>query len=267
MATYVVGDVQGCFLTFQNLLAEIKFDDRVDKIILLGDVINRGPRSLPMLRFLQAHASSIQMVLGNHEIFAIALALGAIKTTRVHTLQDLLAASDKFDLIDFLRAQPFMRQIDDAVFVHAGIMPTISVDKAMQDASALTKILMGKNASKFLKRFYEKIPTSLKPDAGKKRSLRFALAYFTLLRMCESPSAMDLSYSGELDKAPKRLKPWFSLRNDANYTIYFGHWAALGFYKHQSYICLDSGCVWGNKLSAMRLSDHKLIQIANLDKS
>ncbi len=266
MATYVVGDVQGCFLTFQKLLAEIKFDDKVDKLILLGDVINRGPHSLPMLRFLKAHTSSIQMILGNHEIFAIALGLDAIKTSRAHTLQDLLTASDKLDLINFLRAQPLLYCIDNAVFVHAGILPAIPLPQAVKAASDLQHILMSDRASKFLARFYEKMPVSHKPQAKQKRSLRLALAYFTLIRMCESENVMDLSYNGVLDKAPKRLKPWFTMRNDGDYVLYFGHWAALGFYKYQRYICLDSGCVWGNKLTAMRIDDKKVFQVANIDK-
>ncbi len=266
MATYVVGDVQGCFLTFQKLLAEIKFDEKTDKLILVGDVINRGPHSLPMLRFLKAHAASMQMVLGNHEIFAIALALDAVKIRRAHTLQDLLSASDKNELINFLRAQPLLRQIGNNIFVHAGILPIVSLDDAMQSASEISQILQSDKAAKFLARYFEKIPTGHKHGAKRKRSLRLALAYFTLLRMCESADVMDLSYNSVLENAPTRLKPWFHLRNDGHYTFYFGHWAALGFYKYQRYICLDSGCVWGNKLTAIRLSDQKLIQVDNIDK-
>lgn len=266
MATYVVGDVQGCFLTFQKLLFEIKFDEKVDKLILLGDVINRGPHSLPMLRFLKTHSSSMQMVLGNHEIFALALALDAIKTNRTHTLHDLLTANDKIELIEFLRAQPLLHQIDSSIFVHAGIMPSVTIDEAKNAAVDLHRLLVSNKAAKFLTQFYEKIPLVHKPNAGRKRKLRFALAYFTLLRMCEGPHTIDLSYTGVLENAPKKLKPWFTLRNDLTNTIYFGHWAALGFYRYQRYFCLDSGCVWGNKLTAVRISDQKIYQIATQDK-
>lgn len=266
MATYVVGDVQGCFLTFQKLLSDIKFDENTDKLMLLGDVINRGPHSLPMLRFLKSHQSSMEMILGNHEIFAIALALEAVKTNRAHTLRDLLDASDLFELIDYLRTQPLLRQIGNNIFVHAGILPVVSINEAITSANELSHMLMSDKATKFLSRYYEKIPTLKKPEAGTKRSMRLALAYFTLLRMCESPDSMDLSYSGVLEKAPKTLKPWFTLRNDTNLNIFFGHWAALGFYQYQRYTCLDSGCVWGNKLTALRLSDQKIFQVANIDK-
>lgn len=266
MATYVVGDVQGCFLTFRKLLEDIQFDDKIDKLVLLGDVINRGPHSLPMLRFLKDHQSSIEMVLGNHEIFAIALALNAIKTNRAHTLQDLLEASDKSDLINFLRSQPLLRQMDNNIFVHAGILPAITIDEAKKTANDLSHMLKSNQAQKFLARYYEKIPTLKKTKSGPKRSLRLALAYFTLLRMCETANSMDLTYSGALDKAPKNFKPWFTMRNDGNFNIFFGHWAALGFYQYQRYVCLDSGCVWGNKLTAVRLPDQKIFQIANIDK-
>lgn len=265
MAIYVVGDVQGCFLTFQQLLADIEFDEQVDRMILLGDVINRGPHSLSMLRFLGAHQSSMQMVLGNHEVFAIALALDATKSSRAHTLHDLLAAPDKDELINFLRIQPFIRQIDDAIFVHAGIMPSVSIETALQDAAVLSQMLMSDEAASFLKRYFEKIPTVYKPDGGPRRQLRYTLAYLTLLRMCESPTDMDLSYNGDLAKAPSRLRPWFTLRNDPNNSIFFGHWAALGLHKFNQYYCLDSGCVWGNKLTAIRLSDQKLWQVDNID--
>lgn len=266
MATYAVGDVQGCFLTFQKLLAEIKFDAAVDKLMLLGDVINRGPLSLETLRFVKEHASSIHMVLGNHELYAIGLSLGAARANRTHTLQDIFAAPDRAELIEFLRAQPLLRRIDNAIFVHAGILPVVTIEHAITEANELSALLQSAKASKFLRRFYEKTPTAQKLNGSRKRRLRLALAYFTLLRMCENAGTMNHSYNGEPDKAPRGLRPWFHLRNDSNYTFYFGHWAALGFYKYHNYICLDSGCVWNNKLTAIRLSDHKIFQVTNIDK-
>jgi|SRR5579871_470457 len=265
MAIYVIGDVQGCFLTLQKLLNEINFNDKNDELIFLGDVINRGPKSLEVLRLIKNHPASMKMVLGNHEVFAIALSLGAIKPNRPHTLDPLLAAKDKDELINFLRKQPFIIKRKADVFLHAGILPSDSLEQAIENAKQISEILNSGKAKKFLERFYEKIPTLQKNSLGPKRMLRLTLAYLTLIRMCDSPISMDLNYNGTLDKAPKRLRPWFDFRDDPAVTIYFGHWAALGLYQKDNYVCLDSGCVWGNKLTAIRLDDRKIFQVDNCE--
>lgn len=263
MATYVIGDVQGCFLSFQKLLSEIKFDKKNDKLMLLGDAINRGPDSLEMLRFIKAHESCIDLILGNHEIFAIALYFGVQKTNKPHTLQALMAAPDKEELITWLRSRPLIKRMGNNVFVHAGILPVVSIDEAMSNAQAISAILQSDKAKKFLQRFYEKTPTTYTEDLTGKKLLRLTLAYLTLIRTCETASIMDLDYNGVLEKAPRRLKPWFFLRDDRDINIFFGHWAALGIFQHNGYFCLDSGCSWGNQLSAMRLSDRVLFQVEN----
>ncbi len=265
MAVYAIGDVQGCFLTLQRLLNEINFDEKNDELIFLGDVINRGPNSLEVLRLIRNHEASMKMVLGNHEIFAMALMLGAIEPHRSHTLQPLIEAPDKELLINFLRSQPLVIERESNLFVHAGILPSQCLEQAKKNAIAISDILKSDKAKKFLERFYEKIPSSEKDSLGPKRTLRLTLAYLTLIRMCDSPSSMELSYNGTLDKAPKKLKPWFELRDDGNITVYFGHWAALGLYQKKNYYCLDSGCVWGNRLSAIRISDKKLFQVTNCE--
>lgn len=263
MATYVIGDVQGCFLSFQKLLGEIQFNPRNDNLILLGDTINRGPNSLEMLRFVKAHESSIDLVLGNHEIFAIALALDVHKNSKPHTLHELMSARDRDELITWLRSRPLIKRSGHNIFVHAGILPAVSVADAMRHAQAISAILRGDKAKKFLQRFYEKTPTTYSETLGEKKLLRLTLAYLTLLRACESATVMDLNYTGTLEKIPRKLKPWFFLRDDRDVNIFFGHWAALGIFQYNGYYCLDSGCSWGNQLSAMRLSDRMLFQVEN----
>ena len=212
MAVYAIGDVQGCFLTLEKLLNVINFNEKNDEIIFLGDVVNRGPRSLEVLNLIMSHSESMKMVLGNHEIFAIALSLGAIEPNRPHTLQALLKAPDRDAIMFFLRKQPFIIKRNHAVFVHAGILPCHSVDVALEYAGRLSLILTSDEASGFLERFYVKIPESYKDTQSEIHKLRLVLAYLTLLRMCSSETTMDLSYKGAVDKAPKRLKPWFELR-------------------------------------------------------
>lgn len=214
-----------------------------------------------MLRFMIDHESSIKLILGNHEIFAIAMGIDAYDGQRSHTLQGLLRSEDKLQLITWLRKQPLLIRQGQNIFVHAGILPAISIEEAQESAENLSAILKSDRAPKFLRRYYQRTPSVWKNNKKPKRHLRLSLAYLTLLRMCRSPEEMDLKYNGGLDGAPKDLFPWFSLRDDPGVEIYFGHWAALGIYHHRQYHCLDSGCVWGGKLSALRLEDQKLFQV------
>lgn len=262
MATYLIGDVQGCYLTLKKLLGTIAFDGAHDSIIFLGDLINRGPRSLETLRLVKSNPS-MNMVLGNHEIFAISIGMKAIKNPRPHTLDEVFKAPDAMELIDWLRSRPLMIRKGSDIFVHAGILPAVSIFEAEQKAEELTQIIGGEKAAKFLKRYYENTPKILEPDMRPKKSLRLALSYLTLIRMCVGKGVMD-NYNGSPKKAQKNLTPWFMLRDDPE-SVYFGHWAALGVYQHKNYYCLDSGCVWNGKLSALRLEDQRLFQVDHCD--
>lgn len=264
MATYVIGDVQGCYLTLMNLLKKISFDKSLDRIIFLGDLINRGPRSLETLRLVMDHDASMQMILGNHEIFAISTAIGALKSGRSHTLDQVFSAKDAKKLIDWLRSRPLLIKEGQNIFVHAGILPAIPLDDALEKALEVSQIIKGPKGEKFLRRFHEKTPKRLTSDMRPKKYLRLTLSYLTLIRMCENPRVMA-DYTGPLDKAPSHLSPWFALRDDKEYSIYFGHWAALGLYRYKNYQCLDSGSVWGEKLSALRLEDQTVFQVGYAD--
>src|SRR5437879_4685564 len=262
MATYVIGDIQGCFDTFQSLLLRIKFQPNQDKLILLGDVINRGPKSLEVLRFIIQHENIISMVLGNHEIFALALMLGAIepKSPPTHTLEALFLASDRSDLINWLRSRPIIIKDKNNIFVHAGILPSWTVDQALDLATQVHEKLVGLDPANFLKEYFENINNNTNnPD------ISLALASFTLMRLVSSKSEINLNYSGTLQNIPDNLEPWFKLRDDKATDIFFGHWAALGVYNYKNYHCLDSGCGWGRCLSALRLEDRMLFQVDNCD--
>lgn len=265
MATYVIGDVQGCFLTLQALLKKINFDSSKDKLIFLGDIINRGSHSLEMLRFLFQHQDCMTTVLGNHEIFALALYLGAIKESRPHTLSALFLAPDGAELMEWLRHRPLIVQKEEHIFVHAGILPAVRMDDALLFAKLVEEKIRGPEAGQFLTKFYQKRAFNLKLCDSKKKLMRLTLSYLTLMRMCDTKFTLNLGYTGGLSKAPKDLKPWFKLRDNEPYKIYFGHWAALGFYVYKNYMCLDSGCVWGNQLSAWHMEEKRLIQVANAE--
>ncbi len=265
MASYVIGDVQGCFLTLQALLKKINFDSTKDRAIFLGDVVNRGVNSLETLRFIYRNQNSMALVLGNHEIFALALYLGSIKDNRPHTLHALFAAEDAKELMAWLQERPLIMQKGENIFVHAGILPAVSVHEALVHADLIHQKIRGPSVKKFLAKFYEKRISNLKTCDSPKKMTRMALSYLTLMRMCETKNSMDLSYTGGLNKAPKNLKPWFKWREEEPYNIYFGHWAALGFFSYKNYKCLDSGCAWGNQLSAWNIEEQRLIQVNNVE--
>lgn len=263
MSTYVIGDIQGCFLTMQKLLSIISFDQQKDRLILLGDVVNRGPSSLEVLRFIIANRDSISMVLGNHDILAIALFLGAVD--RPHTMQALLASPEAPQIIDWLRHQPLMILRDERLFVHAGVLPSMSIEDALKQARLAEERLRGPHARTFLTQFYEGRSASYQKIDSLDPSIK-ALLSSTLIRMCTAEGVM-VSYDGDLAHAPEGLFPWFTLQDRPELSIYFGHWAALGLYRYKNNFCLDSGCVWGNKLSALRLEDQKIFQAENCENS
>lgn len=259
MATYVVGDIQGCFKTFQSLLRRLKFKPHYDKLIVLGDFINRGPRSLEIIRYIIEHEEHISVVLGNHEIFALAIMLGVLETKSQHTLHELLTAPDRAKIIDWLQARPLLIRQENNLFVHAGLLPSWSIEQATNWALIIQEKLASTHARSFLSNYFSlKKTDQLSGDS-------LALASLTRMRMCVSNNMIDLSYTGGLTNAPKDLKPWFMLRDDGEAKIYFGHWAALGFYNYRNYHCLDSGCGWGRSLSALDLEDHVLFQVDNCD--
>ena len=259
MATYVVGDIQGCFNTFQSLLVRINFKPPKDRLIVLGDAMNRGPRSLEVLRYIMQHEEYMSIILGNHEIFAIALMLGALSPAHAqkHTLQALLEAPEAPKLVKWLQSRPILIAQENNLFVHAGLLPDWSIACARVYALQIQEKLMSTDAESFLREYFLKPPEKL--------SISSALASFTRMRMCVSKSIMDLSYAGTLADAPAGLKPWFMLRDDGDTKIFFGHWAALGLYNYKNYYCLDSGCGWGRRLTALCLEDRALFQVDNCD--
>jgi bis(5'-nucleosyl)-tetraphosphatase (symmetrical) len=264
MASYVIGDIQGCFETFLSLLNLINFNHDADQAILLGDVINRGPQSLEVLRFVRKHEKSINIVLGNHEIYAIALALGAQEGTK-HTLHALLEAHDASDIFHWLRRQPLVIKKDQVLCVHAGIYPNLSINEALNYGERVHDILVSHHAKEFLSNYFSHKIITPKLCKTPDEQARFYLASFTLMRTCNFDGTLDLSFSGVPADAAYGCSPWFMLRPDDRQEIFFGHWAALGLHRYKNYYCLDSGCGWGKPLSALRLEDYQLFQVDNCE--
>lgn len=262
MTLYAVGDVQGCFDGFIKLIKKINFDPKQDQIILLGDTINRGHQSIEMIRFIMNNPN-IKMVLGNHEIYVIALYLNAIENKETHTVSSILNAKDNDKIFAFLRKQPLLRRYDNNIFVHAGILPSVSITQAIKDAKQVGKIINSSKAKEFLSRFFLHIPQQMSKN-NLEEKLKLTLSYLCYMRMCRSDNTLDLKYKGSPIHARTDIKPWFDLRDKNNHNIFFGHWAALGVFSKPGFYCLDSGYVWGNKLTAMRIDDKKIFQVSNV---
>lgn len=243
MATYVVGDVQGCFITLERLLARIDFDASRDRLWLVGDIVNRGPNSLDVLRFARDLEDRAVVVLGNHDLHLIARSRGEREPKRRDTFDDVLEAPDCDELVEWLAKRPLLHREDEIVMVHAGLLPGWTLDEAAS---------LAKKAEK-------KLRDDMDRRLGK--ALRTAVDVFTRIRTCNKAGEMDLDFAGPPEDAPKGYRPWFELAeipDDA--TVLFGHWASLGLHLGTNAIGLDTGCVWGGALTALRLEDRKLFQ-------
>ena len=255
MATYAVGDVQGCLEPLKCLLDRVNFDPSQDQLWLVGDLVNRGPQSLETLRFLYAMRESVVTVLGNHDLHLLAIANHAARVKKKDTLRDILAAPDRDDLLFWLRQQPLMHH--DAQrnisMVHAGIPPQWTIADALARADEMHRVLQDDSLLiPYLDGMYGDHPTQWNDDLAGIERLRVITNYFTRMRVCTATGVLDLNGKDGVNSAPAGFAPWFSHpeRLTKNDTILFGHWAALeGRCPAPNTIALDTGCVWGGKMS------------------
>lgn len=260
MSTFAIGDVQGCFQPLLALLQKIEFDAARDTLWFTGDLVNRGPQSLEVLRFVRDLGEKHQTVLGNHDLHLLAVTLGVRKPHAGDTLDTILDAPDRDELLQWLKCRPMLVQHPELNYVmtHAGIAPSWTLAKAKQLAQEVETMLRGENWQAFFPHMYGNQPDHWSDDLAGYDRLRCIINYFTRMRFCRSDGSLDLSYKGTIaDKHPD-LTPWFEVepRLNADVKIIFGHWAALGgIVNAPNLFALDTGCVWGNKLTAMRLED------------
>lgn len=261
MSTYAIGDIQGCFDELQQLLTLIQFDEAKDTLWFTGDLVNRGPYSLEVLRFIKALGERHITVLGNHDLHLLAVAYGVKSLHKDDTLDAILAAPDKQELLDWLRHRPVLHhdKAKDCVMVHAGLAPPWTLNQAKLLAQEVEATLRGKTPEFFFQHMYGNQPDHWDVNLAGVERLRCIVNYLTRMRFCYADGRLDLSYKGEIAGKPKDLFPWFDVeRVNANVKIIFGHWAALGGKTDAPNVyALDTGCVWGNRLTAMRLEDEK----------
>jgi bis(5'-nucleosyl)-tetraphosphatase (symmetrical) len=262
MATYAIGDVHGCFDTLQRLLRRIQYDRRQDRLWLVGDLVNRGPRSLDVLRWAVAEEDRSVVVLGNHDLHLLGRAWGVSPRKRRDTLDELLDAPDLDDLLEWLRRRPLFHSEDGWSLVHAGLFPAWSLEKAERLAREVEERLQGDAAAELVEAFDKKTAERWKGGLEGFERVRTALAGFARLRTIDEEGRMCAEFSGPPRDAPKGCVPWFAMpgRKSAGERVLFGHWAALGLWLKDGVAGLDSGCAWGGELTALRLDDGKVFQ-------
>ncbi|GHD70967.1 symmetrical bis(5'-nucleosyl)-tetraphosphatase [Vogesella fluminis] len=257
MATYAIGDLQGCFAPFMALLRQIEFNPGRDTLWLTGDLVNRGPESLAVLRWVYEHQDCTQMVLGNHDLHLLAVAEGYGKIHSDDTINDVLDAADSKLLLDWLRCQPLMIYEQGYAMVHAGLLPEWSINKALRLAEEVEDELSGKDYRKLFAKLYGNKPSRWHGELKGMDRWRLIINAMTRMRFINSDGELDLSYKGELDGAPAQLRPWFAVdgRRSMDTPIVCGHWSALGLMLNEDVLAIDSGCLWGGSLTAVRLED------------
>lgn len=266
MATYAIGDIQGCYPEFKQLLKDISFRPERDRLWLAGDLVNRGPGSLDVLRLVMDLGTSVQTVLGNHDFHLLAVALGIRKPKRSDTLDKLLKAKDSTDLLAWLGQQPLLHHDPELNFVmtHAGIPPAWSLGQAKALAAEVELEMRSPRQKKLLEKLFGNKPALWKEDLKGYERHRCIVNYLTRMRFCAPDSTLELETKSEASSAPKGFAPWFTYPSQVlkETRILFGHWAALEGHTGIAGIhALDTGCVWGSKLTALRLEDQQVFQV------
>jgi len=259
LATYAIGDVQGCYSALRRLLDQLRFDPARDRLWLVGDLVNRGPQSLAGLRFVKSLGARAVTLLGNHDLHLLVVAAGHVKPHRGDTLAAILRAPDRDELLDWLRHRKMMHAGAGYAMVHAGLLPQWSIEKALALAREVEAALRGPRQREFLGELYGAEPRAWRDDLAGWDRLRVIVNAMARLRFCTPSGDMDVEVKGR--DAPPGYRPWFELRPDGEATILCGHWSALGLKLTPKLAALDTGCVWGGSLSALRLEDRKLFQL------
>jgi bis(5'-nucleosyl)-tetraphosphatase (symmetrical) len=259
MATYAIGDVQGCFDELEALLRTIGFRKSADRLWFVGDLVNRGPKSAEVLRFVKGLGESAVTVLGNHDLHLVTQHEGFERPRKDDTLQDVLAAPDREALVDWLRTRFVMHVEGGWAMVHAGLLPSWTADQAVRLAREVESALAAKSYREFLGNMYGSQPDAWSEALTGWDRLRVIVNAMTRLRFCTPEGRMDFKAKGETP--PPGHRPWFELRPAGESPIVCGHWSALGLQLRPQLAAIDTGCVWGGALTALRLEDRKIFQV------
>jgi len=257
MSVYAIGDVQGCYSALQQLLVKIDFNAHRDNLWFTGDLVNRGTRSLEVLRFVMQLGDRARCVLGNHDLHLLAVASGTTPSRKRDTLETILRAPDRNELLRWLRGRPLLHHDTTLgiTMIHAGLLPEWSLGDAQKLAREVEQHLQADDHPEFFCHLYGDQPDRWSDSLKGFDRARVIVNAFTRLRYCDADGVMDLRLSGPPGSQPAPLLPWFRVpgRRSQGHTLVCGHWSALGVHQDNGVVCLDSGCVWGRALTAIRL--------------
>lgn len=263
MSTYAVGDIQGCMRAFERLLEVIAFDPARDRLWMTGDLVNRGEDSIGMLRWCMAHDASVIAVLGNHDLHLLAVAEGFVPPHRKDTLGEILRAPDRAAVLDWLRQRPMLHREGNWLMVHAGLLPEWTPEEAQALAGELEGRLRGPRWRDFLCQMYGNEPRRWDPALRGQERLRLIANVLTRMRYLHADGSLEYQHKGPPTEAPAGLTPWFERpsRRPPGLRVLFGHWSTLGLLVRPDVVALDTGCLWGGALTALRLEDGRLFQV------
>jgi bis(5'-nucleosyl)-tetraphosphatase (symmetrical) len=258
MATYAIGDVQGCFDELEQLLNACQYNRKRDVLWFVGDLVNRGPKSLEVLRFVRSLGDRAVAVLGNHDLHLVSQHAGIERRRKDDTFDDVLRARDATELVSWLRTRPMMHVEGEYAMVHAGLLPQWPINKAAGLAKEVEAALAAPDHREFLAHMYGSSPERWSDSLAGWDRLRTIVNAMTRMRFCTPDGRMEFRAKGK--EPPPGYLRWFEVRKKEKETIVFGHWSALGLNLTEGFAALDTGCVWGGSLSALRLEDRKLFQ-------
>lgn len=257
MAIYAIGDIQGCYDELRLLLDAVEFDCSHDQLWFVGDLVNRGPKSLQTLRFVKSLGAAAVTVLGNHDMHLIASVLSMSKIGKKDTLAEILRAPDRDEVIHWLRHKPLFHHGVEFCLLHAGLPPQWDFELTKRIAAETEDAIQGADHEQFFKFMYGNKPSLWQDNLSKSERLRFAVNCFTRLRFCTAEGGLDFFHKGPPGSQPDNLLPWYAVpgRKSAGMRIIFGHWSTLGFYRDYNCHCIDTGCLWGGQLTALKLQE------------
>jgi len=264
MASYAIGDIHGCFETFIALLEEIEFDAAEDEILHTGDMVNGGPKSLETIRWFIKHDSVVTSVLGNHDLHLLAVACGEGELRDNDTFIDILEASDREELLDWLRGCPMIVELGDQVLVHAGLLPDWTVADAKEAARAVEEQLRSSDWTGVFENMYGNEPRLWRDAKSGEDRRRLTINAMTRMRAVRKDRGeLEFMYKGTYEEMPEGLCAWFDVEDRAwaGHQVICGHWSALGLRQWEQVLALDTGCRWGRKLTACRLEDGQICDV------
>lgn len=266
MAIYAIGDIQGCYDPLRRLLEHVRFDPASDRLWFVGDLVNRGPQSLEVLRFVRGLGDAATVVLGNHDLHLVMRADGFGKPSDEDTFGDVLAAAEVAELMAWLRSRPLFHVEGEFAMVHAGVLPQWSVAQAQALSDEVHAALTAPGYRDFLAHMWGSEPAAWRDDLAGWDRLRVIVNAMTRMRFCHPDGTMELRAPGAKappERGPAGCLPWFDVpgRASADHTIVCGHWSALGYRQTPNLLALDSGCLWGGSLTAVRLEDRRVFQL------